>query len=420
MTAKTSPPASCDSPTPGILSKDAALERLLQSLPSLSGTQEIAVENALGRIISENLCSGIDIPGHDNSAMDGYLIRSEDTNDAGANLAITQRIAAGETGFEIAPGNAARIFTGAAIASQGDAVVMQEECEVEGDTVTISRKVHPGENIRPRGNDVQAGNELITNGTRLMPMHMAVIASTGRATVNVYRPLRVAILYTGDELVEPGEALSPGKIYNSNRYALTGLMQALHCKLSLIKHVPDDFDATKTALLEAASQADLIVSTGGVSVGGEDHIKPALEAVGQLDLWKIAVKPGKPLAYGRVGEAVFLGLPGNPVSTFVTFLLFVRPAILKMQHADPASPLPQWVSANFKWRKGGSRREYVRAKLEHDGDGNAQAVLFSRQGSDVNSALTWAHGLVEIPEFTTVEPGQQVRYFSFNEYLGLQ
>ncbi|MGV6816604.1 MAG: molybdopterin molybdotransferase MoeA [Thiotrichales bacterium] len=420
MTSQAISPTSCDAPQHDVLTKDQALQRLLESLPAITETMEIPVDQALGRVIAEDLCSEIDIPGHDNSAMDGYLVRSADTVDKGVKLKITQRIAAGSVGTEVSPGTAARIFTGAPIAQGGDAIVMQEECVVEGEWVTINRKVKPGENIRPQGNDVKAGDQLITAGTRLTPMHLAVIASTGRASVSVLRPLRAAILYTGDELVEPGNPLPAGKIYNSNRFALTGLLQSLQCELSLIEHVPDNFEATKQALKKAAQKADLIVSTGGVSVGGEDHIKPALEAVGQLNLWKIAIKPGKPLAYGQIDRAVFLGLPGNPVSTFVTFLLFVRPAILKMQQADPASPAFQLVTADFNWGKKGSRREYVRARLTHDEQGNASAVLFSRQGSDVNSALTWAHGLVEIPEYTAIEAGQTVRYYSFNEYLGMQ
>ncbi len=410
-------PASCDTQAHQLLSMDAALEQLLGSLPHIQATEQVPLSEALGRVSAEGISASLDIPGYANSAMDGYLLRAEDTHQGSTELTITQRIAAGSVGQPIKPGTAARIFTGAPIAPGGDAVIMQEECEVAGDQLRISRAAKPGENIRPQGNDVKAGTLLIPPGTRLAPQHLAVIASVGQASVSVYRRCRAAILYTGDELVEPGQPLTEGKIYNSNRYALEGLLKTMGCELTVVQHVADNFAATRTALLDAAAQADLIVSSGGVSVGGEDHVKPALEAVGTLNLWRIAMKPGKPLAYGRIGDAVFLGLPGNPVAVFVTFLLFVRPTILTLLNVPEVSPRSFPVTAGFQWNKRSVRREFIRVRLETQ-DNRAVAKSFNRQGSDVNSALIWASGLVEIPENSTIQPGDMVTYYAFNELLG--
>ena len=402
----------------GMLSVEQVLDVLFERARPLPEVQNVDTRDGLGRVLAREVSSALNVPPWDNSAMDGYAVRSRDIPASGeVVLPVSQRIPAGVFGEPLAQGTAARIFTGAPVPEGADAVVMQERCSVAGDTVSIPGPVTCGENIRPRGNDIEAGSEILKIGTRIRPQEMGLAASVGVAGLPVYRRLRVAVFSTGDELVLPGQPLAEGQIYNSNRYTLHGLLQGLGCEIRDLGIVEDTLAATREALLEAAEQADLILTTGGVSVGEEDHVKRAVEDVGALDLWRIRVKPGKPLAFGRVGEADFIGVPGNPVSTLVTFMLFARPFILKRQGATAVMPEVLPVSAGFSWPRPGGRREFVRARLERGRDGEPVAAIYPRQGSDVLTSAVWGDGLVDIPEQTTVSPGDRVNYLAFSALL---
>jgi molybdopterin molybdotransferase len=336
----------------------------------------------------------------------------------GAKLVVAQRIPAGSVGHTLAPGTAARIFTGAPLPAGADAVVMQELCALDGDVVTVNHVPHAGEWIRRRGEDIAAGNEVLAAGTRLTAAHVGVAASVGAAQLEVFRRLRVALFSTGDELAMPGEPLKPGGIYNSNRYTLRALLEGLGCVVDDLGIVPDTREATRAALRAAAAGNDLILTSGGVSVGEEDHVKPSVEAEGSLDLWKIAIKPGKPLAFGSVrrpageGAAAFIGLPGNPVSSFVTFLMLVRPFILKTQGAAVFAPQAQILCADFDY-KGDPRREFLRARMNEMGG----LELFANQSSGVLTSCTWADGLIENPPRQAIKRGDSVRFLSFSELL---
>jgi len=331
---------------------------------------------------------------------------------------VSQRIPAGVVPPPLEPGSAARIFTGAPVPPGADTVVMQERCEAQGDAVRVPGGLEAGDNVRPRGNDIRAGERVLEAGERLRAPHLALAASLGLPELTLFRPLRVALFSSGDELRFPGEPLAPGQIYNSNRYTLRALLQGMGADVRDLGRVADSLEATVDTVRRAAHGSDVILSSGGVSVGEEDHVKRALESAGTLELWRVAVKPGKPLAYGRVGDADFIGLPGNPVSVLVTFCLFVRPFLLKRMGARRLAP-PAWpVTAGFTWPKPRQRREYARARLEFPASGAPVATLYPKQGSDVLSSCAWADGLVEIPEGVTVAEGDTVRYLGFEALLG--
>ena len=402
----------------GMISVDQARAFILDRARPVTATESVDLAAALGRVTAESHTSPIDVPGYANSAMDGYAVRSADVaKDGETTLTITQRITAGITGGAIGPGEAARIFTGAPIPDGADAVVMQERCEVDGDRLRFKGPVPAGDNTRPRGNDILAGREVLPKGTRMRPQELGLAASVGLAQLSVFRRLKVAIFSTGDELVKPGEPLPPGKIYNSNRYTLMGLLAALGCEIVDLGMVEDTLDATRAAFREAAGAADVVVTSGGVSVGEEDHVRNAVEAEGHIELWRVAVKPGKPLAYGRIGEADFLGLPGNPVSTLVTFCLFVRPFILKRQGATDILPKPYPVRAAFTWKRPAMRREFARARLLRNEGDVPRAEIFEKQGSDVLTSTVWAEGVVEVPEGNAIEPGDTILFYPFAELL---
>lgn len=396
-----------------MLTVDDALARLLAAARRVKGVDRVPLREATGRVLAEAVVSTIDVPPLDNSSMDGYAVRCADVAAVGARLPVAQRIPAGSVGHTLAPGTAARIFTGAPVPPGADAVVMQERCRHEGDDVLVDHLPKPGEHIRRKAEDIAAGTAVLAAGTRLTPQAIGLAASVGAAQLAVFRPLSVGLLSTGDELTAPGEPLPPGGIYNSNRAMLCALLEKLGCKVEDLGNVADTLDATRRALRKAGALHDLVLTSGGVSVGEEDHVKPAVEAEGELALWKIAIKPGKPLAFGKVGSADFIGLPGNPVSAFVTFLLFVRPFILKCQGATAALPRAMPLTANFAWPKAGSRREFLRARIGDDGG----VELFANQGSGVLTSTVWADGLVDNPPGCTVQPGDSVRFLPFAALL---
>lgn len=403
-----------------MLSADEALSFLLARVRPANETEQIATADALGRVLAERLTSVVNVPPLDNSAMDGYAVRIADLINASTRLRVTQRIPAGTVGQPLEAGQAARIFTGAPVPAGCDAVVMQEYCGVEGDTVTVNKPPKFGENIRRSGEDIAAGAGILPAGIRLRPQEMGLAASVGIATLRVYRKLKVATFFTGDEIVMPGEPLKPGQIYNSNRFVMTGLLQALGCEVVDLGIVPDDFAATVKVLEAAAAGADLIITSGGVSVGEEDHVKAAVEAVGKLDLWKIAIKPGKPLAFGEVGDVrkvPFIGLPGNPVSAFVTFCLFVRPFILRSQGIAATAPQAFSLKADFDWLKPDKRREFLRARLHTTENGEVEVQLYPNQGSGVLTSTAWADGLVEVPEGSPIHRGEAVKFLPFSGLL---
>jgi molybdopterin molybdotransferase len=396
-----------------LLSVDAALEQLLAAARQLERSEELPLLECAGRVLARSQFAKIDVPPVDNSAMDGYAVASADCTAAGARLPIAQRIAAGQTGAPLERGTAARIFTGAPIPSGADAIVMQERCRTDGDAVIIDAVPRSGEWIRRRGEDIHAGAQILPAGVRLTPQRLGLAASIGIAQLPVFDQLRAGVFYTGDELVMPGEPLPPGRIYNSNRFTLQPLLRGLGCQVTDYGNVPDRLQSTREVLRQAAAENDLIITSGGVSVGEEDHVKPAVEAEGELRLWKIAIKPGKPLAFGRVANSAFIGLPGNPVSSFITFLLFVRPFIQRCQGLATAAPAPLPMRAEFDWPKPDARREYLRVR--HNGAGGLE--LFPNQGSAVMTSTVWGDGLVDNPAGQAIRRGDAVRYLPFSDLL---
>jgi molybdopterin molybdotransferase len=409
----------CDQVQQPLLAMDEALDFLLNAVVINTNTHLVSLDNSLYQVLAQDVCSTINVPDFDNSAMDGYAINlkeSQVNTPGGVNFKVTDRIPAGSIGNTLSPGCAARIFTGAPIPQGANTVIMQEECEVSEDDNSIEtwRPLSLGENIRPMGNDIQTNDVILRAGMQLKPQDVALAASVGVAELEVFKKLKVGVFFTGDELVEPGNALNMGEIYNSNRYALVALLKQLNCEVINLGNIKDDLDSTCKALETLASDCDLIMTTGGVSVGEEDHVKPAVEKLGKLSLWRIKMKPGKPLAFGNVGKAAFIGLPGNPVSAMVTFFLFARPFIKKTQGVSQYKNQTTQVQTNFDWRRPRPRREFVRVKLDHS-TVPASANLYPKQGSDVLSSVVWADGLIEIPENSTFAQGEVLNYYSLTE-----
>ena len=397
--------------TPELIPVNEAISRILDAGSPVVQSELLDVEHALGRVIAKEVIAAIDVPGYDNSAMDGYAVRSADCREAGVSLTVSQRIPAGQIGVKLAAGKAARIFTGAPIPEGADAVVMQELCQLQDDSVTINASVKAGENIRRAGEDIERGSVILKAGKRIRPQEQGLIASVGQADVNVRRKLKVAAFFTGDELVEPGRALAPGQIYNSNRYTLKGLLQSVDCEVIDLGIVPDTLEATLDVLKRAAAAADLVLTSGGVSVGEEDYVRIALQQLGELSMWRINMKPGKPMAFGHVDNTLFIGLPGNPVSVFVTFLIFARPLILKMQGADSFRANELSIRSGFEW-KGIKRQEYLRVRVRQDGSG-AYAEIYPQQGSGVLSSASWADGLVVVEPEKAINTGDILKYIPF-------
>ncbi len=453
---------------PGLLSFDDALAALLANARTVDGVETLPTLEAAGRVLAQAQRSALDVPPLDNTQMDGYAVRTADfgiagtsgavgavvtpgpagagTPATGVRLRVTQRIAAGQTGAPLTAGTAARIFTGAPIPDGCDAVVMQEQTRADGEFVDVLHRPAPGEWIRRAGEDIRAGQVILPAGARITPQAAGLAASVGLATLPVVRRVRVACFFTGDELVMPGAPLRPGAIYNSNRFVLNALLRALGCDVTDLGIVPDALDATRAALRAAAQGNDLIVTSGGMSVGEEDHVRPAVQAEGRLDLWQIAIKPGKPLAYGVIGRgpreatsasampataavpatpavpavpaapamAHFIGLPGNPVSSFVTFLLFVRPFVRRLQGMSDVAPTVLPMRADFDWPRPDRRREFLRVRVNDAGG----LDLFPNQGSGVLTSTVWADGLVDNPADHPIARGDVVRFLPFDALLG--
>jgi molybdopterin molybdotransferase len=395
----------------GLLSVDEALEVLLAGATPVAQIEEVSTLEATDRVLARAQASTMDVPPLDNSAMDGYAVRVADIAGPDTRLRVAQRIAAGSVGMPLAAGTAARIFTGAPIPPGADAVVMQEFCAVDGDHVVVKKKPHPEEWLRRAGSDIRAGGAVLAAGIKLRPQDTGLAASVGIKNLPVHRKVKLALFFTGDELVMPGDPLPPGRIYNSNRFTLNGMAKAFGCEVRDYGIVPDRLDATREVLRRAAAENDIIVTSGGVSVGEEDHVKPAVEAEGSLLMWKIAMKPGRPLAFGKVKDAAFIGLPGNPVSSFVTFLIFVRPFLLKTQGIAQVEPRVIDARADFAWDRPDARREFLRVKWNAAGG----LDLYPSQDSAVMTSTAWADGLVDNPASQSIGKGDRVRFLSFAE-----
>ena len=400
-----------------------ALAQLLATVTPLAQTERVATLEADGRVLAQDVVSALHVPPQDNSSMDGYALRVRDVAQSGAVLPVSQRIAAGSAGTPLQSGTVARIFTGAPVPAGADAIVMQEDCVAvpvaEGATpqVQVNVVVQPGQWIRRAGEDVTRGAVVLAAGQRLGPAAQGLAASIGMDRLTVVRRPRVALFSTGDELVMPGSVapqdMPPGAIYNSNRFFLNSLLRRLGCEVTDLGIVPDQFDATVQALRDAAATHDVILTSGGVSVGEEDHIKPAVQSLGSLDLWQIAIKPGKPFAHGKVGAAHFIGLPGNPVSSFVTFMVLVRPFLLRLQGVMVLEPLSQVARADFAWPRADKRQEFLRVRRNAQGG----LDLFPNQSSGVLTSAVWGDGLVDNPGGQTIQPGDTVRFIPFVELL---
>jgi len=395
----------------GLLSVDEALEQMLAGARPVAETEEVATLEASGRVLARAQRSTMDVPPMDNSAMDGFAIRLAD---AAKPLKLAQRIMAGSVGKPLEPGTAARIFTGAPIPPGADAVVMQEHCSVHGEVVTVEKKPKPAQWIRYVGSDIRKGAEILSAGKRLLPQDTGLAASVGIGALPVFRKVRLGLFFTGDELVMPGEPLPPGRIYNSNRFTLRGLAAVFGCELQDYGIVPDTLEATREVLRRAARECDIVVTSGGVSVGEADYVKPAVEAEGSLLMWRIAMKPGRPLAFGKVGKAAFIGLPGNPVSSFVTFLIFVRPFLLRTQGMREVAPRAMAARADFDWPEPDARREFLRVKWNAQGG----LELYPTQDSAVLTSTAWADGLADNPAGQAIRKGDVVRFLPYSELYG--
>ena len=401
-----------------MLTMAQALDALMAGVRPITETETVDTLEANGRVLAAPVTSTLRVPPADNTSMDGYAMRAADVPAAGTRLPVSQRIPAGHVGTELAPGTAARIFTGGLIPAGADAVVMQEQCQADGDAVIVNHVPASGEWIRRAGEDIESGSQILPAGARLSPQALGLAASVGQATLDVVRRMRVAVFFTGDELAMPGEPLKPGAIYNSNRFTLRGLLENLGCEVSDFGIVPDTLAATRDTLRRAAEGNDLIITSGGVSVGEEDHIRPAVTAEGRLDLWQIAIKPGKPLAFGQVANGTdlptfFIGLPGNPVSSFVTFLLFVRPFLLRMQGVADVTPRRIAMRADFDLPKGDRRNEFLRARLNDAGG----LDLFPNQSSGVLTSTVWGDGLIDNPPNQAIARGDTVSFIPFASLL---
>ncbi|RMQ37558.1 Molybdopterin biosynthesis protein MoeA [Pseudomonas amygdali pv. mori] len=396
-----------------LLPVEEAIARLLAMAEAtpITDRQRVPLADAEGRVLAVDLISTLDLPPWPNSAMDGYALRVADWS--GEPLTVSQRIFAGQAPESLAPGTCARIFTGAPMPEGADCVEMQENAEVLADQrVCFSEPLSVGQNIRPQGQETRVGDTVLAAGTRLGPIELGLAASLGLAELEVIRRVRVAVLSTGDELIEPGQPLGPGQIYNSNRVLLCSWLKRLECEVVDAGILPDDLAKTRAALANL-HDVDLILSTGGVSVGEADFLGDALREEGELTLWKLAIKPGKPLTFGHFRGVPVIGLPGNPASTLVTFALLARAYLLRRQGVIDVAPLQFPVPAGFVWTRPGNRREYLRGRLEQ-----VRAVAYRNQSSGVLRSAAWADGLIEVREGSTVAEGDWVNFIPLSEVLG--
>ena len=406
--------------------EDALAAVLAQAQP-LPGGAFVDLLQADGRVLAADCIAPLQVPPLDNSAMDGYAVRSAEVAQTGTVLPVSQRIPAGQVGAALQVGTVARIFTGAPLPPGADAIVMQEDCTVLDDgRVRFDAVPQPGQFVRRAGQDIALGSTALQAGLRLTPAALGLAASLGLAQLPVARRPRVALFSTGDELALPGsiapQDLPPGHIFNSNRYVLASLLQRWGCEVVDGGILPDDRAATHAALARAAQDCDLLVTSAGVSVGEEDHVRPVVEQLGALSLWKIAMKPGKPFAFGHVrrsggdpaaGRAHFIGLPGNPVSSLITALVLLRPFVLALQGASVVQPPAHWLTADFEITQRDSRREFLRVRRNAAG----QLELFANQNSGVLTSTVWAEGLVDNPAQTLIARGERVRFLPFSELL---
>lgn len=399
-----------------MLSVAQAQNQIVDAVKSIEKTKLRALAVASGRVIAEDIISTVSVPPTDNSAMDGFAVNSADVQTVPISLRVSQRVPAGAQPQRLEPNSIARIFTGAMMPAGADAVIIQENCDFQanGPNAQLNKHVTPGDNVRPRGQDIRLGAKVAQTGDMLNAAKLGLIASVGIAQVTVFRKLRVAIFSTGDELLEPGEALVDGHIYNSNRVMLGALCRQLGHKVIDCGIVEDTLAATKKAMQAAAQCADVIISSGGVSVGEEDHIKPAIEALGTLDLWKVQMKPGKPVAFGQIDGTPFLGLPGNPVSAFIVFQLLALPLLATRQGQTWTPPSAFSVLAGFS-KKASDREEYIRVKLIKSDAGELVAERFSNQSSGVMSSLAWADGLLRQDTATPIVEGQNSPFIPIKE-----
>ncbi|RMO19836.1 Molybdopterin biosynthesis protein A [Pseudomonas cichorii] len=392
---------------------EQAIARLLEMAEAspITGRERVSLAEAQGRVLAVDLIATLDLPPWPNSAMDGYALRLADWT--GEPLPVSQRIFAGQAPEPLAAGTCARIFTGAPMPEGADCVEMQENAEVLPDQrVRFIEPLKPGQNIRPQGQETTVGDKVLAAGTRLGPIELGLAASLGLAELEVIRRVRVAVLSTGDELIEPGQPLGPGQIYNSNRVLLCSWLQRLECEVVDAGILPDDLEKTRAALA-GLNEVDLILSTGGVSVGEADFLGHALREEGELALWKLAIKPGKPLTFGHFRGVPVIGLPGNPASTLVTFALLARAYLLRRQGVADVAPMQFPVPAGFVWSKAGNRREYLRGRLQQ-----GRAVAYGNQSSGVLRSAAWADGLIEVREGTTVAEGDWINFIPLSEVLG--
>lgn len=408
---------------PSLVPIEQALDSLLAQAKYTERVEITPLMQASGRVLAENQHARVSAPLVDNSAVDGYAVMSRDLeNDKEKCLPVQQRIVAGRMGTALQSGTAARIFTGAPVPEGADAVVMQEQCRVVEGGVVLPAGVQRGQNIRFRGEDFNSNDVLLKQGSVLRPQHVGLLAAMGIAQVPVVKPVRIAVFSTGNELTEPGLPLQAGHTYNSNRYLLAGLVKEMGCEFIDGGNIVDDLTTTKKMLQQAAMSADLVITSGGVSVGEEDYVKNALNAIGRLKLWHLAIKPGKPLAYGEMdglsGKTPFFGLPGNPAAVLVTFLILVRPYVLKMMGVVFNPPVTVWGLAQFEQKRSSIRREYLRARWAPGPEGQALIYKHDNQSSGMLSSATWANGLAVIDANQTVSLGEPIEFLPFSSLYG--
>lgn len=405
----------CDTSQIPLLSYDDALSQLVSHVSPLNRVTTRPLMQCLGYVLAESQKAAISVPPADNSAMDGYALNTDDSDKA--VIPVSKRIAAGEAAGELMPGTAARIFTGAPIPRGANAVIMQEQVIADGDGIRLQTKPEAGQNIRPAGNDIKPGDTILTKGMRLRAQDIGLAASIGLQRLPVFEKIRVGMFFTGDELVEPGTPLKEGQIYDSNRFTLYGLIESLGCDVVDLGLVGDTLEATRQAMQKGAGKSDLVITCGGVSVGEEDHVRVAIEQTGELLMWRLKMKPGKPVAFGKIQGTGFIGLPGNPVSVFANFYLLAVPLIKTLQGRKWQKPRGIPVRAGFDWPKPDSRREFLRARLASNEDGDMVANIYPNQDSGVLTSTVWASGMIEMGEGETCRKGDWVSYLPFSEFL---